>query len=211
MASAIAWYASPAFAHTGTGLAGGFGAGFTHPFGGMDHLLAMISVGLWGAILGEPLVFLLPVVFPGLMVLGAIVAAVGMAAGAAAILGGVVAIVRGGAAGSSSAVQRSPGWLALGLLAGAVLPVQGAVNGLLRIDIGAPLAVATVSFVVATLAMFVVVLGIGLRTGSISKGATGFGVMPWWGWLVIVRCRWVTVAAPVTRRGAPKRLNNAVR
>jgi len=40
-------------AHTGTGLAGGFVPGFMHPFTGLDHLLAMISVGLWGAFLGR--------------------------------------------------------------------------------------------------------------------------------------------------------------
>jgi urease accessory protein len=71
-------YANPAMAHAGTGLAGGFGAGFTHPFGGMDHLLAMVLVGLWGAVLGEPLVYLLPMVFPGVMVLGAVLGMVGV-------------------------------------------------------------------------------------------------------------------------------------
>ncbi|NII73022.1 urease accessory protein [Dyella sp. SG562] len=61
----------PAYAHTGTGLAGGFLAGFAHPLSGADHLLAMVSVGLWGAFLGRPLVHLLPVVFPAMMVGGA--------------------------------------------------------------------------------------------------------------------------------------------
>jgi urease accessory protein len=62
----------PASAHIGTGLPGGFASGFAHPFGGFDHLLAMVSVGLWGAFLGRPLIYLLPVVFPAMMVLGAI-------------------------------------------------------------------------------------------------------------------------------------------
>ncbi|MGO4701425.1 HupE/UreJ family protein [Dyella sp. 2RAB6] len=61
----------PAYAHTGTGLAGGFLAGFAHPLSGADHLLAMVSVGLWGAFLGRPLVHVLPVVFPAMMVGGA--------------------------------------------------------------------------------------------------------------------------------------------
>lgn len=61
----------PAYAHTGTGLAGGFLAGFAHPLSGADHLLAMVSVGLWGAFLGRPLIHLLPVVFPAMMVGGA--------------------------------------------------------------------------------------------------------------------------------------------
>src|SRR5882757_4362785 len=64
--------AGPAVAHTGTGLAGGFVSGFRHPFAGADHLLAMFSVGLWGAFLGRPLIYALPVVFPAMMVVGAI-------------------------------------------------------------------------------------------------------------------------------------------
>jgi len=63
---------TPAYAHTGTGLAGGFESGFSHPFTGVDHLLAMVSVGIWGAFLGRPLVYALPVIFPLIMVGGAI-------------------------------------------------------------------------------------------------------------------------------------------
>lgn len=72
LASAIVALAStPTLAHTGTGLAGGFVSGFAHPLTGFDHLLAMVSVGLWGAFLGRPLIYALPVVFPGVMMLGA--------------------------------------------------------------------------------------------------------------------------------------------
>jgi urease accessory protein len=63
---------NPAAAHTGTGLPGGLVSGFIHPFSGIDHLLAMVSVGLWGAFLGRPLIYVLPVVFPAMMVAGAI-------------------------------------------------------------------------------------------------------------------------------------------
>ena len=56
----------------GTGLPGGFESGFIHPFSGFDHLLAMVSVGLWGAFLGRPLIYVLPVIFPAMMVAGAI-------------------------------------------------------------------------------------------------------------------------------------------
>ena len=66
----LAW-ASPALAHDGTGLAGGFAAGFLHPLSGIDHMLAMISVGLWGAFLGRPLLIALPMIFPTLMAIGA--------------------------------------------------------------------------------------------------------------------------------------------
>lgn len=61
-----------ASAHVGTGLAGGFVSGFSHPLSGVDHLLAMVSVGLWGAFLKRPLIYVLPVIFPVMMVVGAI-------------------------------------------------------------------------------------------------------------------------------------------
>lgn len=61
---------APASAHDETGLAGGLQAGFLHPLMGLDHMLAMIAVGLWGAFLGRPLIFALPIIFPGMMVIG---------------------------------------------------------------------------------------------------------------------------------------------
>jgi urease accessory protein len=67
-----------ASAHVGTGLPGGFVSGFMHPFRGVDHLLAMVSVGLWGAFLGPPLIQALPVIFPAMMVTGAILAMFGV-------------------------------------------------------------------------------------------------------------------------------------
>jgi urease accessory protein len=63
---------SAAFAHTGVDGGSGFGAGFSHPFGGLDHALAMIAVGIWGAVLGRPLIWVLPVAFPLMMVVGGI-------------------------------------------------------------------------------------------------------------------------------------------
>jgi urease accessory protein len=72
------FFAQTAAAHTGTGLPGGFGAGFHHPFGGFDHLLAMVSVGLWGAILRQPLIYVLPVLFPLLMLVGALLGMLGV-------------------------------------------------------------------------------------------------------------------------------------
>ena len=67
-----------AFAHTEKALAGGFASGFLHPLQGGDHLLAMIAVGIWGAVLGAPLLWLLPVTFPLLMVIGAVSALLGV-------------------------------------------------------------------------------------------------------------------------------------
>lgn len=63
-------WSTAAVAHGGTGLAGGFLTGFMHPLSGLDHMLAMIAVGLWGAFLGRPLIAALPMLFPLGMVVG---------------------------------------------------------------------------------------------------------------------------------------------
>jgi urease accessory protein len=66
----IALVAGPALAHTGDGAGGGFLTGFLHPILGLDHVAAMVAVGLWGAILGRPAVWVLPVAFPLVMAIG---------------------------------------------------------------------------------------------------------------------------------------------
>jgi urease accessory protein len=59
-----------ALAHAGSGIGGGVLGGFTHPLFGPDHIAAMVAVGLWGAFLGAPAIWLLPVVFPLVMAFG---------------------------------------------------------------------------------------------------------------------------------------------
>lgn len=71
--------AGPAAAHTGGGAAGGFGAGFVHPFLGLDHLLAMTAVGLWAARLGGSARIAVPAAFVGVMALGGVIGAAGVA------------------------------------------------------------------------------------------------------------------------------------
>lgn len=61
-----------ALAHSAEGVAGGFISGFTHPLFGWDHVVAMIAVGLWGAFLRAPAIWLLPITFPLIMVLGGV-------------------------------------------------------------------------------------------------------------------------------------------
>lgn len=99
LASPLLLFAGSASAHVGTGLPGGFVQGFAHPFGGADHLLAMVSVGLWGAFLGRPLIHALPVVFPVVMVVGAALGMFGVGvppveigvAASVLVLGGAIA------------------------------------------------------------------------------------------------------------------------
>ncbi|HVT89123.1 MAG TPA: HupE/UreJ family protein [Tepidisphaeraceae bacterium] len=69
VALVLCW-AQSARAHVETGKAAGFANGFKHPWSGWDHILAMIAVGIWGAQLGAPAVWLLPVVFPMVMAFG---------------------------------------------------------------------------------------------------------------------------------------------
>lgn len=68
--SALALTATPALAHTTKGLGVGFMSGFMHPLTGIDHILAMVAVGIWGTQLGKPAIWLLPVTFPLVMSLG---------------------------------------------------------------------------------------------------------------------------------------------
>jgi urease accessory protein len=60
------------------GQAQGFVTGLKHPISGLDHVLAMIAVGLWGAQLGAPAVWLLPVTFPMVMAFGGFLGLVGI-------------------------------------------------------------------------------------------------------------------------------------
>lgn len=57
-------------AHVEAGGAGSVVAGFLHPVTGIDHVVAMVAVGLWGAVLGPPAIWLLPVAFPMVMAFG---------------------------------------------------------------------------------------------------------------------------------------------
>ena len=75
---ALAVWASPALAHVEQGQAAGLLSGLTHPISGLDHVLAMLAVGLWGAQLGSPALWLLPVAFPMTMALGGVLGLVGL-------------------------------------------------------------------------------------------------------------------------------------
>lgn len=65
-------------AHAAHGSASGFVSGLTHPIGGLDHVLAMIAVGLWGAQLGRPAIWVLPVAFPIAMAIGGALGLIGL-------------------------------------------------------------------------------------------------------------------------------------
>ena len=144
------------------------------------RLGAVVSVGLF--IAGQMLASLaldsfglLGVVQTGLRV--------GAAIGTLVVLIGVGMIVFG-QGGKDKIEADKLGWIALALVAGAVLPVQGAVNALLRHDLGgAPFAVGAISFFVATLAMATVLLLALAGQKTPRPNIVGVQAMPWWGWL----------------------------
>jgi urease accessory protein len=70
--------APSAHAHVQQGQAVSFMTGLEHPWSGLDHVLAMIAVGLWGAQLGNPAIWALPITFPLVMSLGAMMGLIGI-------------------------------------------------------------------------------------------------------------------------------------
>ncbi|MEZ5935157.1 MAG: HupE/UreJ family protein [Alphaproteobacteria bacterium] len=137
--------ATPALAHEGGGAVGGFLSGFSHPIFGWDHVVAMVAVGLWGAFLGSPAIWILPVVFPLVMALGGALGVVGMPlpavetgiAASAVVLGLLVAFK-----------ARPPLWAAA-IVVGAFAIFHGHAHGTELPAAANPLTYA-VGFVIAT-------------------------------------------------------------
>ena len=75
---ALLLLAGPAYAHTEAGVPGGLLSGFLHPLSGLDHLVAMVAVGLWGAQLGRPAIWVLPIAFPTVMAVGGVLGVLGV-------------------------------------------------------------------------------------------------------------------------------------
>lgn len=75
---ALALAPALALAHEEGGQAAGFLAGLAHPVSGLDHVLAMVAVGLWGVVLGRPAIWALPVAFPLVMALGGLLGLLGV-------------------------------------------------------------------------------------------------------------------------------------
>ena len=101
--AALTLIPTAAFAHTGVGDAHGFVTGFAHPVGGLDHILAMVTVGIFAWQLGGRALWLVPATFVLAMAAGAVL---GMAqlplpfveigiAISVIVLGAVVAFARG--------------------------------------------------------------------------------------------------------------------
>lgn len=154
---ALAGLATPALAHEGGGVVGGFTSGFMHPLLGWDHLVAMVAVGLWGAFLGMPAVWILPVVFPMVMAFGGALGVlavpvphveIGIAL-SAAVLGAMVALA-----------LRPPLWVAA-VIVGAFAIFHGHAHGT-ELPQAANALAYSLGFVIATGLLHLCGIGLGL-------------------------------------------------
>jgi urease accessory protein len=147
---------SPAAAHTGD-VVGGFVGGLAHPVLGPDHVAAMVAVGLWGAFLGNPAIYLLPVVFPLVMALGGALGILGVPlpgteAGIAisAVLLGLAVVL----------AVKPPIWMAA-VLVGVFAIFHGHAHGA-ELPPGADVLAYSVGFVVATGLLHLAGIALGL-------------------------------------------------
>jgi len=138
-------YAGVTWAHESAGISGGFISGFIHPTLGWDHVIAMVAVGLWGAFLGSPAIWILPVVFPLIMAFGGALGVIGVPvpavetgiAASAVVLGAMVAFA-----------VRPPIWVAA-VIVGAFAIFHGHAHGTELPNAANPVAYS-VGFVLAT-------------------------------------------------------------
>jgi urease accessory protein len=142
---AVLMTATSASAHSGGAAGAGFATGFLHPVLGWDHVAAMVAVGLWGAFLGAPAIWVLPVAFPLVMALGGALGVAGVPlpgietgiAASALVIGLAVALA-----------ARPPLWMAAVIVA-AFAVFHGHAHGAEMPQAANPLAYAA-GFVVAT-------------------------------------------------------------
>jgi len=168
-------FASPIWAHAEKGQAAGFLTGIHHPISGLDHVLAMVAVGLWGAQLGAPAIWLLPVTFPMVMAFGGFLGLLGVPipgvelgiALSAILLGSMVAME-----------ARPPLWLAATLV-GFFAIFHGHAHGT-ELPAGENGLLYSVGFVIATGCLHATGISIGLihrwRSGRIALRVAGAGV-----------------------------------
>ena len=158
-AAVLPGLSSAAFAHVGFHAAG-FAEGLAHPFSGLDHVLAMVAIGLWASQLGRPAYWLLPVSFPLVMALGAMVGAAGMPLPWVEI--GIAASVV--VLGAAIAMSLKPSLLASMALIAAFALLHGHSHGAELPQSASGLAYGA-GFVAATLGLHAIGLALGAWSG----------------------------------------------
>jgi urease accessory protein len=162
---ALCFASSPALAHIVSGAQGGLASGLAHPLTGPDHFLAMFAVGLWGAQMGGRRVWSLAVAFPLIMVLGGVLAMLGVVLPDIEI-GIALSIV---ALGTAIALMwRPPEWTALALIAAFAI-CHGYAHGAELPRSADPAEYAT-GFVLATGVIHVFGIGVGQGLMKPRKG-----------------------------------------
>lgn len=170
----------------GSGPWAAFATGFLHPLTGPDHVVAMVAVGLWGAVLGAPALWLLPVVFPLVMALG----------GALALLGLVLPGVEVGIAMSGLALGLAVAWrwrAPLGVaavLVGVFAVFHGHAHGTELPQAASPL-LYSMGFVVATGLLH---LG-GVAIGALARWPQGWSLIRAAGGLIAAAGAWFLLRA----------------
>ena len=164
----------PAAAHTGS-LGGGFLGGFTHPLFGPDHVVAMVAVGLWGAFLGAPAMFVLPIVFPLVMAFGGVLGILGVSLPGAEIAIAASAMVLGLMVASAA---RPPLWIAATIV-GAFAIFHGYAHGA-ELPAGTDAAAYSIGFVMATGLLHLTGISLGLTVrwpvGRVGVRGTGAAI-----------------------------------
>jgi len=167
--------AAPAFAHVQQGQAQGFLTGLRHPVSGLDHVLAMISVGLWGAQLGAPAVWLLPVTFPMVMAFGGFLGLVGIPLPGVEVGIALSAVLLG----LMVAREAKPSLVAAALLVGFFAIFHGHAHGT-ELPPGQSGLMYSIGFVIATGCLH----GVGIAIGVVHKWPAGKAALRFAGALV---------------------------
>jgi urease accessory protein len=167
--------AGAAQAHEGEGLAGGFATGFMHPLLGPDHLVAMVAVGLWGAFLGAPALWLLPVVFPLVMAAGGVLGVLGVPLPAVEVGIALSAV----ALGAAVALALRPPLIVAALLVGVFAIFHGHAHGT-ELPQAANAVAYSLGFVIATGLLHLAGIAFGMLThkpvGRTAVRALGGGI-----------------------------------
>lgn len=166
LATALLGAAATANAHEATGVAGGFTSGFLHPLFGWDHVAAMVAVGLWGAFLKNPAIWLLPVVFPLVMAFGGALGVIGVPLPGVEIGIALSALVLGAMV---LFAVRPPLWVAVALV-GAFAIFHGHAHGTELPEAANPLAYS-IGFVLCTGLLHLCGIAFGLLTRWPAGGA----------------------------------------
>jgi len=182
LALSMILFPSAAWAHTGLGGALGFANGFIHPLSGLDHVLAMLAVGLLAVRLGGRALWLLPAAFLAFLVLGGVLgmSGVNLPFVEAAIAGSVLVLGCVLFARPSLPVTAAAG------LAAIFAVFHGYSHGA-EITAGSPALGYAVGFVLATVILHVAGVGLGaalvrsaphmMRAGGLAMAAVGAGLL----------------------------------